>query len=95
MVHLRLYISGRSDLSERAAANARTFCRNQLGSDYTLEIVDVIAQPQIAEEHGVVTTPTLVRCDPLPERRLIGDLADPARVANMLGFAGAAVGRLA
>ena len=90
MVELRLYVAGRSDLSERAAANARTFCNDQLGRDYTLEIVDVIAQPQVAEQDGVVTTPTLVRYNPLPQRRLIGDLSDKARIARGLGLTTAA-----
>lgn len=86
MVQLRLYVAGRSDLSERAAANARAFCNDRFGRDYLLEIVDVIAQPQVAEEDGVVTTPTLVRFDPLPRRRLIGDLSDAARIARALGL---------
>lgn len=86
MVELRLYVAGRSDLSERAAANARSFCNDRLGHDYKLEIVDVIAQPQVAEEDGVVTTPTLVRYNPLPQRRLIGDLSDSARIARRLGL---------
>jgi circadian clock protein KaiB len=92
VVHLRLYVSGRSDLSERAAANARSFCTTELGTGYRLEIVDVIAQPQVAEQDGVVTTPTLVRCSPQPERRLIGDLSDRARVSAALGL-GQMVGR--
>jgi len=86
VVHLRLYVSGRSDLSERAAASARAFCSAELGDDYQLEIVDVVAQPQVAEEDGIVTTPTLVRCSPLPQRRLIGDLSDRSRVVNVLGL---------
>lgn len=94
MVHLRLYVSGRSDLSERAAANARSFCATELGDGYQLEIVDVIAQPHVAEQDGVVTTPTLVRCSPSPQRRLIGDLSDRARVAGALGL-GEMVGRTA
>jgi circadian clock protein KaiB len=86
VVHLKLFVSGRSDLSERAAAHARAFCAAQLGDGYSLEIVDVVAQPQIAEDEGVVSTPTLIRCEPLPQRRLIGDLSNGVRVANALGL---------
>jgi circadian clock protein KaiB len=86
VVHLKLFVSGRSDLSERAQSNAHTFCSSNFGSAYRLDIVDVIAQPQVADEEGVVTTPTLIRYQPAPPRRIIGDLSDHRRVARALGL---------
>lgn len=87
MVHLRLYVSGQSELSERAAVNARAFCASELSDGYDLEIVDVIARPDVADQHGVVTTPTLILHSATPPRRLIGDLSDRARIAKHLGLA--------
>lgn len=87
MIQLRLYISGDSELSERAALNARAFCATELADGYDLEIVDVIARPDVADRDGVVTTPTLVLRSASPPRRLIGDLSDRARIAKHLGLA--------
>ena len=88
VIHLRLYVAGHSELSERATVNARALC-DELGDGCELEIVDVIARPEIAAEDGVVTTPTLVRRTPSPERRLIGDLSDRTLIAQRLGLASA------
>ncbi|HEY6010944.1 MAG TPA: circadian clock KaiB family protein, partial [Nitrospirota bacterium] len=53
---------------------------NELGDDYQLLIYDVIDQPQIAEDAKILATPTLVREQPLPIRRIIGDLSDAEKV---------------
>lgn len=77
---LRLYISGKTPPAERALANVRRLCDDKFAGQYTVEVIDVLEQPQLAEEAKILATPTLVKVLPLPVRRVIGDLADTEKV---------------
>lgn len=87
-VVLKLYITGRTTRSERAIRNLRTLCENKLGSDYKLEIIDVLEHPQLAESDKILATPTLIRETPPPLRRIIGDLSDQDKVLRSLDLVG-------
>ena len=73
---LRLYVAGSAPNSVRAIANTRAFCDERFKSAYDLEIVDLLTHPQNALADGIIVTPTLLRLQPLPVRRLIGNLSD-------------------
>lgn len=77
---LRLYITGRTPRAERALANLRRICSEELAGQYELEIIDVLERPQLAENEKILATPTLIRELPPPLRRVIGDLSDTERV---------------
>lgn len=77
---LKLYVTGDTPRAERAISNLRQICDQELPEQYQLVIVDVLENPQIAEEEKIMVTPTLVRELPPPRRRIIGDLTDTARV---------------
>jgi circadian clock protein KaiB len=80
----RLYVAGSSPRSRQAIANLRRFADARLGGRYELVVVDVVADPESAEQARVLTTPTLVRERPAPPRRITGDLSDIGRVADAL-----------
>ena len=80
----RLYIAGQSARSRQAAANLRRLGDAHLPGRYELVVVDVLTDPEGAERGRVLTTPTLVREQPLPVRRVTGDLSDLARLADAL-----------
>lgn len=77
---LKLYIAGHTTRSERAIANLRRICEEDLGELYDLRIIDILEQPQLAEDEKILATPTLVKTLPPPVRRVIGDLADTEKV---------------
>ncbi|HMB90191.1 MAG TPA: circadian clock KaiB family protein [Rhodothermales bacterium] len=77
---LRLFVAGRSARSERAIANLRRICQEDLGGDCDLSIIDVLEHPQEAENEKILATPTLIKSGPLPIRRFIGDLSVRERV---------------
>jgi circadian clock protein KaiB len=79
-----LYITGASPNSSRAVANIGELLEKCLGKQYTLRVVDVYQQPQIAKTVDIIALPLLVRTRPSPERRVIGDLSD--RVLVMRRF---------
>ncbi len=78
-LHLNLYVVGRTPRAERAIANLQRICGPDL-SDCEITIIDVLKQPELAETHKVIATPTLVKRLPPPTRRIIGDLSDIQRV---------------
>ena len=80
----RLYVAGRSSRSQQAIANLRRLGDEQLEGRYELVVVDVLEDPEGAETGRVLTTPTLVREQPVPVRRVTGDLSDLARVVEAL-----------
>jgi circadian clock protein KaiB len=81
---LTLFVSGATDLSTRAIADARDLCDVHLNGRYELRIVDVHENPGAAVSHTVFASPTLVRNLPLPARRVVGDLSRTEAVRRAL-----------
>lgn len=81
MLRLRLYVTGDS-LSERALENLRGVIDDRV----ELEVVNVLENPGIARENGVIAIPTLERLSPGPRRRVIGDLSDAGELRRFLGI---------
>lgn len=77
---LRLYITGRTPYSQRAIANLEEIIQREFHGEYVAEVVDVLENPQLAEDEKIIATPTLVRLLPEPVRKIIGDLSDRDRV---------------
>jgi circadian clock protein KaiB len=76
----KLFVTGQSPRSQRAVANLRRLCEEELRDAYDLDVIDVLERPQAAEDARILATPTLVKEFPLPARRVIGDLSDPGQV---------------
>ena len=51
-----------------------------MAGSYTLEVVDVLEHPQLAEDEKILATPTVIKKSPSPARRVIGDLSDLEKV---------------
>lgn len=77
---LKLYVTGQTPRAAVAIANLRRICEEQLQGEYELEIIDVLEQPQLAEDEKILATPTLIKNLPPPLRRVIGDLSDTEKV---------------
>lgn len=77
---LKLYVSGNTPRAENAIANLRRICEEDLHGRYELEIIDVLENPQLAEDEKILATPTLIKRLPPPLRRVIGDLRDKEKV---------------
>jgi circadian clock protein KaiB len=77
---LKLYVAGSSARTDRAIANLRRICDEELANLYELVIIDVLEHPQLAEDDKILATPTLIKHLPPPLRRVIGDLSDKDKV---------------
>lgn len=77
---LRLYVAGQTPKSVAAIANLQRFCEEHLAGKYRIEVVDLVASPQLARTDQILAIPTLVRRLPPPLRKIIGDLSNSERV---------------
>ncbi|HEX6628278.1 MAG TPA: circadian clock KaiB family protein [Gemmatimonadaceae bacterium] len=77
---LTLYVTGNSPRTKVAIDNLNRICSQELEGRYELEIIDVLENPQRAEDERILATPTLIKQLPPPLRRVIGDLSDKEKV---------------
>jgi len=82
----RLYVTGNAPNSVRAIANLADLCDRHLAGRHRIEIVDLLRQPQRALADNVIITPTLVKCHPGEEVRILGSLSDHAVILTSLGL---------
>jgi circadian clock protein KaiB len=77
---LRLYIAGQTPKSVTALKNITKYCKEHLQGKYTIEVIDLLKNPQLAEGDQIFAIPTLVRKVPEPIRKIIGDLSNEEKV---------------
>lgn len=77
---LRLYVAGQTPKCLTAFANLKKICEEHLQNQYSIEIIDLLEQPQLARGDQILAIPTLVRRLPEPVKKIIGDLSNTERV---------------
>jgi circadian clock protein KaiB len=77
---LRLYVAGMTPKCLAALANLKKICKEHLEGRYTIEIIDLLENPKLAQGDQILAIPTLVRKLPEPVRKIIGDLSNTERV---------------
>ena len=77
---LRLYVAGQTPKSLTAFSNLKQICEDHLKGQYSIEVIDLIEQPQLSKGDQILAIPTLVRKLPQPVRKIIGDLTNTERV---------------
>ncbi len=77
---MRLYVAGQSTRSLAAIANLRRICDTHMPGRCTVEVIDLLRNPELAKADQIVAIPTLVRKLPIPVRRIIGDLSATEKV---------------
>ncbi len=80
----RLYVAGRAPRSVQAFSNLKRICEEYLKGRYTIEVIDLLANPKLAGGDRILAVPALVRRLPEPVRKIIGTLADTERVVIAL-----------
>ncbi|MEJ7766884.1 MAG: circadian clock KaiB family protein [Chitinophagaceae bacterium] len=81
---LQLFVSGMMQNSVRAIRNLNQICDEHLKSNYDLEIIDIYQQPDLAISEQIIIIPVMIIKNPLPERRIFGDLSDTEKVLEIL-----------
>jgi circadian clock protein KaiB len=73
---LRLYIAGLTPKSTQALEKIRAVCEKNLKGRYSLEVIDIYQQPDLAREDQIIATPTLIKTLPPPLQRMIGEMTN-------------------
>ncbi len=77
---LRLYVAGQTPKSIEAFANLKKICEENLEGKCSIEVIDLLKNPQLAKGDQILAIPTLVRKLPQPIKKIIGDLSNTERV---------------
>ena len=77
---LKLYVAGITPSSITALSTLNTILTEEFQGVYALKVIDVLKNPQLAEEDKILATPTLSKILPPPVRKIIGDLSDREKV---------------
>lgn len=92
--NLRLYVAGKTPKSVTAFANLKKICEEHLAGQYSIELVDLLENPQLAQGDQILAIPTLVRKLPTPIKKIIGDLSNTERTLVGLDLRPARAGSL-
>lgn len=87
-VELVLYISAASPASVRAVVNAKRLLREYKAADVDLTICDLTKDPSAGDRDQIAFTPTLCKRAPEPPLWILGDLAQPGPLIELLEFYG-------
>ena len=71
----------------RAINNLKAICEQYLAGRYDLKVIDVYQSPEMAKQQQIIALPTLIKKQPGPLRRLVGDMSDTLKVLRGLGIA--------
>lgn len=80
LYELRLYVAGKTPKSVTALSNLKRYCEEHLKGQYSIEVIDLLVNPQLAEGDQILAIPTLVKKVPEPVRKIIGDLSNEEKV---------------
>ncbi len=88
MIELKLYLYcvGNTPASNKTINDLRTALDRNIESKYSIEIIDLLNNPEVALKDAVFITPTLIKVYPEPIKRIIGDLSDGQKVLRCLGI---------
>ncbi len=83
---MRLYIAGNNLRSRAAIENVRRVCDEYLCGRCDLEVIDIYQDLARSRDDAVIAAPTLVKSEPLPRSRIIGDMSRTEKVLAGLGL---------
>jgi circadian clock protein KaiB len=77
-----LFVSDNSPNSIRAIANIKALFEKHLMNQYVLKVIDIFENPEMAVTENVLAIPLLIKKQPLPEIRMIGDFSNSEKVLH-------------
>jgi circadian clock protein KaiB len=84
---LTLYVAGTAAHAATTEDHLRRICADRLApDDCEITVVDVLEAVGEADAARILVTPTVIRTEPAPVLRVIGDLSATAELARALGL---------
>ncbi len=85
---LKLYVTNITPKTETSINNLRQACDREFGDEYDFQVINILENPQQAEDDRVLATPTLIKEQPAPKKRVIGDISNIEKVQIGLDLQG-------
>lgn len=82
---LRLFVSGNNLATNKILQNIYQILEQNLSHPYTLKVVDITKNPELAEANHITAIPTLVRVWPKPIEKIVGEFDDLSQIARIIG----------
>jgi len=76
MYEFRLYVIDNTPSSKSAVTTLTALLEDEFKGNYSLEVVDLLENLQLAEKENIFATPTVVKVLPPPSRKIVGDLSN-------------------
>lgn len=83
---LKLYVTGTTPRAAQAVVSIRALCDEYLPGRYDLEVIDIYQQPGAAAVEQIIAAPTLVKQEPAPAKRIVGNLSDKDKILLSLNI---------
>jgi circadian clock protein KaiB len=83
---LRLYVAGKTPNCIIALNNLKKICDEYFPKGYCIELIDLLQLPQLAKEDQILAIPTVIKKQPKPSCKIIGDLSNTEEVIIGLGL---------
>jgi circadian clock protein KaiB len=84
MYEFRLYVAGQTPNSVNAINSFKAFLGGKFEDQYSLNVIDVLRNPELGECDEIILTPTLIRVFPPPIRKVIGVFGGEERALELL-----------
>lgn len=85
-IELELFVSGLTPKSIRAIENLKEICETHLTNRYSLKVIDIYREPEVAKLNDVIAVPTLIRRQPGSKKMFIGDLSNAGPILKAFGI---------
>ena len=83
---LKLFVVGFGSREISQLLNLRKLLENKIKGRYSLEVIDLMGNPSMAEKYEIFTTPTVVKTFPEPVKRLVGGLSHKENILKELSL---------
>lgn len=81
---LKLYVNGQAGSAHSTITHVLRINDDLFNGRCQIRIIDVHQNPELAEEDGILATPTLIREWPSPARRIVGDMTGDDQIVVRL-----------
>ncbi|HDQ14804.1 MAG TPA: circadian clock protein KaiB [Sediminispirochaeta sp.] len=82
----KLYITGRTSRAQEAVRSLNLLSQRLHSKDIDVVVIDVLENPDAAEQDKILATPTLLFQGDHGENRIIGDLSNTEEVLKLLNL---------
>lgn len=82
----KIYVVEKNPGSQDLIQRIITLFNSKLKNNYSLEIIDILKNPEIAIDDNIMASPTLLMEHPQPPRRIVGNINDEKALVSMLNL---------